>query len=111
MRAVRELDDAGCAGLAEVAGELALGALTGRERAEALAHLDRCVACQENVRRLMTTGEELLRLLPSWEPPAGFETRVLERLGLAGGGCRLGRRPLVLAGRRLRRLGKPQSGQ
>jgi hypothetical protein len=30
----------------------------------------------------MATGEQLLELLPSAEPPAGFETRVLERLGL-----------------------------
>jgi hypothetical protein len=30
----------------------------------------------------MVTGEELLELLPPAEPPAGFETRVLERLGL-----------------------------
>jgi hypothetical protein len=29
------------------------------------------------------TGEELLGLLPPREPPAGFETRVMERLGLS----------------------------
>jgi hypothetical protein len=29
------------------------------------------------------TGEQLLGLLPSVEPPAGFETRVLSRLGIA----------------------------
>jgi hypothetical protein len=80
---VSELNDMGCAGFADVAAELALGALTGRERAEALAHLDRCAACQEHVRQLTVTGQELLRLLPPEEPPPGFETRVLERLGLA----------------------------
>jgi hypothetical protein len=73
----------GCDGFADVTAELALGVLTGRERAEALAHLDRCAACQENVRRLTVTGEGLVRLLPAVEPPPGFETRVLERLGLA----------------------------
>jgi hypothetical protein len=71
-----------CAGLAEVATELALGVLTGRERAQAVAHLDRCDACREDVRQLMATSEALLTLLPSREPPAGFETRVLDRLGL-----------------------------
>lgn len=73
----------GCDGLADVAAELALGVLTGRERAEALAHLEQCPACRENVRQLTTTGEELLELLPTIEPPAGFETRVMDRLGLA----------------------------
>jgi len=77
-----ELNDMICAELADVAAELALGVLTGRERAMAVAHLDRCDACREDVRQLMATGEQLLELLPPAEPPAGFETRVLERLGL-----------------------------
>lgn len=71
-----------CAEFGDVAAELALGVLTGRERAEALAHLDQCEACREHVRQLTTTGEELLSLLPSAEPPAGFETRVMDRLSL-----------------------------
>jgi hypothetical protein len=77
-----ELNDMICAELADVAAELALGVLTGRERATAVAHLDKCDACREDVRQLMATGEQLLELLPPAEPPAGFETRVLERLGL-----------------------------
>jgi hypothetical protein len=71
-----------CAGLAGVAAELALGVLTGRERAQAIAHLDWCNTCREDVRHLMATSEGLLTLLPAAEPPAGFETRVLDRLGL-----------------------------
>jgi anti-sigma-K factor RskA len=70
-----------CDEFAQVAAELALGVLTGRERAAALAHLDGCESCRELVRELTMTGEELLALLPSREPPAGFETRVLERIG------------------------------
>ena len=31
-----------CDDLAEMAAELALGVLTGRERAQAIMHLDRC---------------------------------------------------------------------
>jgi hypothetical protein len=77
-----ELNDMTCAELADVAAELALGVLTGRERAVAIAHLDRCDACREDVRHLMATGEQLLELIPPAEPPAGFETRVLERIGL-----------------------------
>jgi len=71
-----------CDELAGVAAELALGALTGRERADALAHLDRCEACRENVRRQMMTGEELFGLLPACEPPPGFEIGVMTRIGL-----------------------------
>src|SRR5262249_14526574 len=78
-----ELNDMGCARFADVAAELALGVLTGRERAEALAHLDYCADCREHVRQLTMTGEELLGRLTSRGPPRGFETRVMERLGLA----------------------------
>jgi hypothetical protein len=77
-----EQNDMTCAELADVAAELALGVLTGRERAVAVAHLDTCEACREDIRQLMATGEQLLELLPPAEPPAGFETRVLERIGL-----------------------------
>ncbi len=77
-----EVNEMGCAEFADAAAELALGVLTGRERAQALAHLDHCEACRENVRQLTVTGEELVGLLPAIEPPAGFETRVMERLGL-----------------------------
>jgi hypothetical protein len=78
-----EVNAMNCAEFGDVAAELALGVLTGRERADALAHLDHCDACREHVRQLTITGEELLSLLPSSEPPPGFETRVMDRLGLA----------------------------
>jgi anti-sigma-K factor RskA len=78
-----ELNEMGCREFSDTAAELALGVLTGRERAQALAHLDHCAACRENVRQLAATGEGLLGLLPSVEPPAGFEARVMDRLGLA----------------------------
>lgn len=91
-----EHDVMSCAAFDAVAAELALGVLTGRERAQALAHLERCDACRENTRQLTITGEELLGLLPAVEPPAGFETRVMTRLGLT-----VGPRPAP-AGRNLR---------
>ena len=77
-----ELNDMSCGEFSDVAAELALGVLTGRERAAAIAHLDHCDTCRENVRQLTMTGEGLLELLPTMEPPAGFETRVMERIGL-----------------------------
>lgn len=70
----------GCSWLREVAAELALGLLTGDERAEALAHLERCGDCQAEVAALTAVGEQLLLLAPEVPPPPGFESRVLARL-------------------------------
>lgn len=78
-----EISQMGCEEFASVAAELALGVLTGRERAQALAHLEHCDACREDVSLLTSAGEQLLALLPTSEPPPGFETRVMERIGLA----------------------------
>jgi hypothetical protein len=78
-----ELNEMGCREFSDIAAELALGVLTGRERAQALAHLDHYASCREKVRQLTATSEGLLGLLPSMEPPAGFEARVMDRLGLA----------------------------
>ena len=60
--------------------ELALGTLTGEERARALEHLARCPACRQELVWLSDVGDELLRLAPTAQPPVGFETRALERL-------------------------------
>ncbi len=78
-----ERNDMSCDEFADLAAELALGVLTGRERAEAIEHMDRCDDCREHVRQLALTGERLLELLPSQEPPAGFGDRVMRRFGLA----------------------------
>jgi anti-sigma-K factor RskA len=86
MSELEGMDDMRCDEFAEVAAELALGVLTGRERARALAHLDSCETCREQVRELSMAGDELLALLPPAEPPAGFESRVLDRLGLVAPG-------------------------
>ena len=86
MSELDDMDDMSCDQFAEVAAELALGVLTGRERAAALAHLDGCESCREQVRELTMAQDELLALLPSQEPPAGFESRVLERIGLTAPG-------------------------
>jgi hypothetical protein len=73
-----------CDKFPDVAAELALGVLTGRERAEAVPQLDRCDACREDVRELAFTGEELLQLLPEVTPPAGFAYRMQQELCFSG---------------------------
>jgi hypothetical protein len=78
-----EQNEMSCGEFADVAAELALGVLTGRERAQAVAHLDECDSCREHIRQLSLTGEEMLGLLPGREPAEGFESRVMGRLGLA----------------------------
>ena len=85
-----DLNKMDCDEFADAAAELALGVLTGRDRAKAIAHLDQCDACRENIHQLTIKGEELLGLLPTSEPPPGFETGVMERLGLASPSPRRG---------------------
>jgi len=109
-----ELNEMNCHGFQDMAAELALGVLTGRERAQAMAHLEHCEACRENVRQLTLTGEGLLELLPAMEPPAGFETRVMDRIGLTAPAPAPARRFAWLphAGRRGASQGGPgQRGQ
>jgi hypothetical protein len=72
-----------CERLREVGPELALGVLAGRDRAQAVAHLQDCAACEQHVRELAVVGDRLALLVPGAEPPVGFEQRVLDRLGLA----------------------------
>jgi predicted anti-sigma-YlaC factor YlaD len=75
---------AGCTEVRELAAELALGVLAGEERAEALRHLDGCSACRRLVDDLAGAADRLLAAAPPVEPPAGFESRVAERLAAAG---------------------------
>ncbi|HEY5833829.1 hypothetical protein [Streptomyces sp.] len=63
--------------------ELALGILPARERAAGIAHVQHCSACLEHVRQLVRTADGLLELIPGSEPPVGFETRALRRIGLS----------------------------
>src|SRR5258708_5729758 len=68
-----------CDELRTFAPELALGALTGTERAAALGHLAACGSCSEYVDELAAVADGLLLLAPEDEPDAGFETRVIAR--------------------------------
>lgn len=73
-------NDVMCDRLREIGAELALGVLPGRERAGAVAHLERCADCREFIRQLTQVGDRLIGLLPGSEPPVGFETRVAQML-------------------------------
>jgi hypothetical protein len=74
----------GCDQVREVAPELALGLLTGRERAAHLAHLESCGSCRAEVSALATAADDVLLAGPRSSPPEGFDRRVLDRLAAAG---------------------------
>jgi hypothetical protein len=86
-----------CEALSDGIAELALGIASGEERARVLEHTGRCPSCRRLLRELSILGDELLLLAPEHEPPAGFESRVLERLELR----RRRRMPAWLRGRRV----------
>jgi hypothetical protein len=76
-----------------LAPELALGVVSGPERAEALDHLDRCPECRAHVEELAGTTDALVLLAPQAEPAAGFELRVMDRM--RGTPRRTGRREVA----------------
>jgi len=76
--------------------ELGLGVLTGRERAQAIAHLQDCDQCRARVHGMASTSDELLRLLPGPPPPPGFSARVTSRLRQAAQAPVKSRRSRVL---------------
>jgi hypothetical protein len=97
-------NDMTCEKLREIGAELALGILPGRERAAAVAHLDRCADCREYVEQLTLVGDGLIGLLPGCEPPVGFETRVAQAL-TQGTPAQDGRARVRVPGARSRRFG------
>src|SRR5581483_5032878 len=62
----------GCNEVRELAPELALGTLSGGERAEALLHVNGCARCQTLVAELTDVADRLPLLAPELEPPPGF---------------------------------------
>jgi anti-sigma-K factor RskA len=73
-----------CEEILDLAPEIALGIADGEERADALRHLATCAECRRVVEQLSQVADELLVLAPAQEPPAGFESRVLEAIGRRG---------------------------
>ena len=60
--------------------ELALGVLSGRERAGVLAHVEGCPSCEAELDQLSALADQVLEVVPDAEPPVGFETAFFDRL-------------------------------
>jgi hypothetical protein len=62
----------GCNEVRELAPDLALGTISGGERAEALLHVNGCARCQAYVAELTEVADLIPMLAPELEPPPGF---------------------------------------
>lgn len=69
-----------CAAIRELAAEVALGIATARERAQVLGHVAGCSSCRTDLAELSGVADELLSLVPSGEPPTGFESAVFDMI-------------------------------
>lgn len=78
------MNDLSCPDVEALAAELALGTVSGSERASALSHLARCPSCRRLVDDLSEAADPLLLLTPEVEPSIGFESRVLRSTTEAG---------------------------
>lgn len=68
--------------------ELATGAAAGEDRARAVRHVAGCPSCSRQLADLAKVADALLLLAPSAEPPAGFESLVVDRMISTGGPAR-----------------------
>jgi Putative zinc-finger len=66
-----------CELVRQAAPDFALGALTGRERADVVAHLDGCPSCQTSVREYASVADSLLELIPEADPTGDVGAPVL----------------------------------
>ncbi len=80
--------------------ELALGILTGRERAVTLRHIESCTRCSTELDSLLVVADSLSLLVPECEPPLGFDVRLAEhfKTNTARRFRRPGRREALFAG-------------
>jgi hypothetical protein len=72
-----------CAPFSDNLAELALGILTGRERAATLAHVDSCPRCAEELEQLSHAADAVVSVAPEIEPTMGFEVSLFNRMGFA----------------------------
>ena len=79
--------------------DLALGELPADAAAATLQHVDACAACRTTYDAACRALDETLAASPAIAPPAGFESRVLARLGVRPAGAGWTRRgaPLLAA--------------
>ena len=78
-----DMNQHGCEQHQEELAELALGVLTGRDRARVLRHVESCARCAEELEQLSRAADAVLQVAPVVEPPMGFEVRLFERMGVA----------------------------
>ena len=78
-----DMKEQGCDAYDDELAELALGVLTGRERARVLVHVESCPRCAEELEQLSRTADAVVQVAPEVEPPLGFEVRLFERMGVA----------------------------
>jgi hypothetical protein len=71
-----------CDEFESLAAEFALGVLPGDQRGLALTHLAACPTCRAQTRELARIADSMLLLTQPAEPPSGFESRVLSRIGM-----------------------------
>jgi anti-sigma-K factor RskA len=77
-----DMREEGCAAYQDELPELALGVLTGRDRARVLAHVETCPHCAEELQQLSRAVDAVVQIAPEVEPPMGFEVRLFERMGV-----------------------------
>ena len=77
-----DVRERGCEEYGDELAELALGVLTGRERARVLSHVESCPRCAEELEVLSRTADSVVQAAPDMEPPLGFEVRLFGRMGL-----------------------------
>ena len=77
-----DLRERGCEQYSNELAELALGVLTGRERAQVLAHVESCPRCADELEHLARVADTVVQAAPEMEPPLGFEVRLFEQMGV-----------------------------
>jgi hypothetical protein len=72
----------GCEAYANELAELALGVLTGRDRARVLSHVESCQRCADELELLSRVADTVVQAAPEMDPPLGFEVRLFEQMGV-----------------------------
>jgi anti-sigma factor RsiW len=78
-----DMRERGCAQYADDLAQLALGVLTGRDRARALSHVESCRRCADELEQLSRVADTVVQAAPEAEPPVGFEVRLFQEMGVA----------------------------
>lgn len=74
------MNPAECADFRDDIAELALGTLSGRERAVALEHINGCHTCRQHLETLAHAADMLVLIAPEAEPTPGLADRILARV-------------------------------